>query len=57
MSGQYGLTKEQEKTILKWLDDMNIDYVDREVSINISGINDYDREEPFIEKNIYVQVD
>lgn len=57
MSGQYNLTKEQEETLKKWLDDMNIDYEDKEVSIHISGWNDWKEEEPFIEENIYVQVD
>lgn len=57
MSGQYGLTKEEKDTIKKILDNNKIDYQDSEVSIHISGYNDYDKEEPFIEESIYVQVD
>lgn len=65
MSGQYALTVNQEKEILKILKELNIDYEDNEVSIHVSSYKeDYEREEEEEDEeiqidykvNIYVQV-
>jgi hypothetical protein len=55
MSGQYSLTKEQEEILRKWISEF-ADLDNDIISINITSWNDWKKEEPFIEENIYVQV-
>ena len=53
MSGQYGLTKEEEDQIKSILDKHNIDYTDNDISIHVS---EYNEETEKADVNIYVQV-
>lgn len=56
MSEQYKLKKEQEEMLRNWLREVGADLHNDEISIHITSWNDYEKEEPFIEENIYVQV-
>jgi putative SOS response-associated peptidase YedK len=56
MSGQYNLTKEQEDILKKWVSEIGADLQNDEISINITSWNEWEKDKPFIEENIYVQV-